>query len=201
MAAAIHFYFDFASPYGYFASTRIDELAAKYGRDVEWHPILLGVVFKTTGGMPLPMIPMKGDYAVRDFERSARFHGIPYRMPKAFPLPTQSAARAMLWVKDSYGDERAIEFAKAVFKAYFVDDVNIGDPVHIAKIAAGMGLDASGMAEGINSAPVKDQLRAEMDLAMARGVFGSPYVIVDNESFWGIDRFDQIDALLKNGKI
>ncbi|MGZ3237187.1 MAG: DsbA family protein, partial [Burkholderiaceae bacterium] len=47
MSSAIDFYFDFSSPYGYFASTRIDELAAKYQRKVKWHPILLGVVFQT----------------------------------------------------------------------------------------------------------------------------------------------------------
>ena len=37
MTAPIDFYFDFSSPYGYFASTRIDELAQKYGRGVLWH--------------------------------------------------------------------------------------------------------------------------------------------------------------------
>ena len=52
MAGTIDFYFDFSSPYGYFAASRIDELAAKYGRNVNWHPLLLGVVFKTTGGVP-----------------------------------------------------------------------------------------------------------------------------------------------------
>ena len=48
------FYFDYSSPYGYFAATRIDDLAAKYGRNVNWKPILLGAVFKITGAQPLP---------------------------------------------------------------------------------------------------------------------------------------------------
>ncbi|WP_370693777.1 DsbA family protein [Klebsiella pneumoniae] len=48
---------------------------------------------------------------------------------------------------------------------------------------------------------MKDQLKAEIDLAMSRGVFGSPYVIVDGEAFWGFDRFDQIEALLRDGRI
>lgn len=201
MSSAIDFYFDFTSPYGYFASTRIDELAGRYGRDVEWHPILLGVVFKTTGAQPLPQVPMKGEYALHDFKRTARHHGIAYQQPDAFPIPTQAAARAMLWVQSKVGDDRAIEFAKAVFKAYFVDNQNIGDPDVVAAVATAMGLDGEALAEGINSASVKDQLRAETDLAMAKGVFGSPYVIIDGEAFWGFDRFDQIEALLKNGHI
>ena len=54
MANPIQFYFDFASPYGYMAATKISALAARHDRVVEWKPILLGVVFKVTGGVPLP---------------------------------------------------------------------------------------------------------------------------------------------------
>ena len=72
MASPIQFYYDFASPYGYMAATKISALAARHDRVVEWKPILLGVVFKVTGGVPLPSAPLKGDYSRRDMERSAR---------------------------------------------------------------------------------------------------------------------------------
>lgn len=201
MNTAIDFYFDFASPYGYFAAQRIDALAAKYGRGVEWHPILLGVVFKTTGAAPLPQVPLKGDYAYHDFERSARFHGIDYRRPTPFPLATQAAARAMLWVQNQYGKARAIEFAQAIYRAYFFDDVNIGEAAAVAQVAAALGLDAALLSEAINSAPIKDQLKQEIEQAMARGVFGSPFLVVDAEAFWGFDRFDQLEAYLRDGKL
>ncbi|MEP7329929.1 MAG: DsbA family protein, partial [Betaproteobacteria bacterium] len=71
-AAPIDFYFDFSSPYGYIAAQKIEALAARHGRTVNWHPILLGVIFRTTGGAPLPQLPMKGPYSVHDFARSAR---------------------------------------------------------------------------------------------------------------------------------
>ncbi len=201
MRSPIDFYFDFSSPYGYFASTRIDELAARYDRDVEWHPFLLGVVYKSTGSAPMPQVPMKGPYALRDMVRTARFHGIEFRVPDAFPIPTQSAARAMLWVQSQRGDDLAITFAKALFRAYFVDNRNIGDPTLVSQVGAELGLDPTALHEGLNSMAVKDQLRAETDLAMAKGVFGSPYVIVDGEPFWGFDRFDQVEACLRDGKV
>lgn len=201
MSKAIDFYFDFSSPYGYFASTRIDQLAARYGRTVKWHPLLLGVIFKTTGGAPLPTLPLKGDYALRDFERTARFHGIPYRRPELFPLPTQLAARAMLWIGQQHGDAKAVEFAKAVFHAYFVEGKKIIDPEVIGPVAAAVGVDATAVIDGANSPEIKERLRADVEAAMARGVFGSPYLVVDDEPFWGFDRFDQLEAFLKNGKI
>lgn len=201
MTSAIDFYFDFSSPYGYFASTRIEQLAAKYDRPVKWHPLLLGVVFKTTGGMPLTQAPMKGKYALHDFERTARFHGIPYKRPDTFPLPTQFAARAMLWIQRAYGEEKAVAFVKAVYRAYFFEGLNISVTESVASVASGLGLDAATLTEAANSEPVKERMRNEMDAAMARGVFGSPFTIIDDEPFWGFDRFYQIEAYLKNGKI
>ena len=35
--------------------------------------------------------------------------------------------------------------------------------------------------------------------AMARGVFGSPFIVVDGEPFWGLDRLDQVERWLSTG--
>lgn len=200
MTAPLDFYFDFSSPYGYLAAMRINELAASYGRHVNWHPILLGVVFKATGAVPLSTIPIKGPYALHDIDRTARFHGIPFKFPASFPISTQATARAMLFIHDTHGAERAVEFATAAYQKYFVDGINIGDPENVLRIVADMGLDPAVISEAINSTPIKEQLKSEIEHAMARGVFGAPFIFLDGEPFWGFDRFDQIEAMLKNGK-
>ena len=197
MPGPIDFYFDFSSPYGYFASTRIEELAANNGRLVNWHPVLLGVLFRTVGTAPLTTYPVKGDYAFHDFERTARFFGIPYNRPPRFPLATQVAARAMLWTAQAVGEARAIELAQAIYRAMFVDGVAVDEAEEVLRIGAAIGLDRDALAAGQESEPVRQQLRAENEQALARGVFGSPLMIVDGEPFWGFDRFDQLDAFLK----
>lgn len=197
MAGPIDFYFDFSSPYGYFASTRIEELAANNGRLVNWHPVLLGVVFRTVGTAPLTSYPVKGEYSYRDFERTARFHGIPYKRPPRFPLATQAAARAMLWTAQAVGEARAIELAQAIFRAMFVDGVAIDEADEVLRIGAAIGLDRDALAAGQESEPVRELLREETQQALARGVFGAPFMIVDGEPFWGFDRFNQLDAYLK----
>lgn len=197
MTAPIDFYFDFSSPYGYFASTCIDEIAQKHGRYVAWHPILLGAVFKTTGSAPLTSIPIKGEYCWRDFERTAQYHNIDYKRPSHFPLPTQHPARAMLWLQNHHGADIATAFGKAVYRALFAEDINIAEPAEIARIAESLGVDGAAVNEGATSYQIKDQLKAEVDVAMAKGVFGSPFVIIDGEPFWGFDRFDQVEEHLK----
>jgi len=189
MKAPLDFYFDFSSPYGYLASHKIEALAAKHGRSVTWRPMLLGAAFKATGAAPLPQIPLKGEYAKRDFERSARFHGVQFRIPEPFPVSTVAACRAFYSLPD---DKEQVKLAKALYRAYFVDNLNIGEPENVIKVAASVGARPD-----INDQAVKDKTRAEVEAAIAKGVFGSPYIVVDGEPFWGIDRFDQLERWLK----
>jgi len=198
MAAAVDFYFDFSSPYGYLASEKIDALAARHGRGVNWRPVLLGVAFKSTGMAPLTQIPLKGDYAKRDFVRSARFHGVPFRMPSVFPISGVAATRACYWLEAS-DRPRAVALARALYRAYFVDDVNISDIGNVVKVGASLGLDENALHAGMNDAATKDRARLEVETAIAKGVFGSPYIVVDGEPFWGMDRLDQVERWLAQG--
>ena len=199
MAAPIDFYFDFSSPYGYLASQQIEALAAKHGRTVDWHPILLGVVFKQTGTGPLTEIPLKGDYSRRDLVRSARFHGLAeFRMPSRFPIPSQAPARIVLWQKAR--DPAAVaRLVKAYFHAFFVDDIDISAPDNAVTVAANTGIDAGTARAVIDDPAIKEALKRNVESAISCGVFGSPFIIVDGEPFWGLDRFGQIDKWLATG--
>ena len=194
----IDFYFDFSSPYGYLGAEKIDDIAARHGRVVEWHPILLGVVFRATGGAPLTEIPIKGDYSKHDFARSARFLGVPFKFPSRFPLATHNAARAFLWLTDR-DNTLAKNFARAVYRAYFAEDTDIANTDNLLGIADSMGVDRPSLQQAMADPAVKERLRAENDAALARGVFGSPFFFVDGEPFWGSDRLPQIERWLETG--
>ena len=194
----IDFYFDYSSPYGYLGAEKIDDIAARHGRVVEWHPILLGVVFRATGGAPLTEIPIKGDYSKHDFARSARFLGVPFKFPSRFPLATHNAARAFLWLTDR-DKTLAKNFARAVYRAYFAEDTDIANTDNLLGIADSMGVDRPSLQQAMADPAVKERLRAENDAALARGVFGSPFFFVDGEPFWGSDRLPQIERWLETG--
>lgn len=198
MPAPIEFYFDFSSPYGYLGSTRIDAIAARHGRETVWRPFLLGAVFKVTGGKPLPSLPLKGDYAVRDMARYARLWGVPFRLPAKFPIATQAPARAFYWT-DGRDAALAKRLSSALYDAYFNGNRDIGSPEVTADVAAGLGLDRQEVLAAMEDPEIKERLRHENDAAVARGVFGSPFVIVDGEPFWGADRLDQVERWLATG--
>ena len=199
MSPAIDFYFDFSSPYGFLASEKIEALAAKHGRGVAWHPILLGVIFKQTGAVPLTTVPLKGDYSRRDMARSARFHGIAgFRMPSVFPIATQAPARIVLWVR-SRDAALTSKVIHALYRAFFVEDRNISDADTAADVAGTAGVDRTSARAAVDDTAIKDALRRENELAIAAGVCGSPFIVVDSEPFWGVDHLDQVDRWLATG--
>ncbi len=198
MPQPIEFWFDFSSPYGYLAAQRIDKLAENHRRSAAWKPFLLGAVFKVTGGQPLMDQPLKGTYARRDMERSAREIGVPFQIPAKFPFLSVAAARAFYFL-DAGDPGKARAYAKAVYHRIFGEGQPPETAEAAAEIASKVGVDPKAVLAGINDPAIKEKLRAETDRAIQLGVFGSPFFIVDGEPFWGHDRLEQIDRWLETG--
>jgi 2-hydroxychromene-2-carboxylate isomerase len=198
MSDPIDFYFDFSSPYGYLAAKQIDGIAERHGRRVTWRPHLIGAVFPTTGSKPLLDIPLKGDYARRDLPRTARRLGIPFQLPTPFPFMSVAAARGFYWLSDS-DPATAKELAMALYDRAFGDGGEISSAEAVIAVASGLGIDADELRAALNESAVKARLKAEVNAAIERGVFGSPYIVVDGEPFWGHDKLAEIDRWLETG--
>jgi 2-hydroxychromene-2-carboxylate isomerase len=191
----IDFYFDFSSPYAYIASEWVAALAARHGRPVRWRAILLGVTFQAAELKSPVSYPIKREYALRDFARSARMEGVPMRLPSPFPIATHNAARLFWWL-DAQDPARAVAWARTGLRAYFTRGVNLSDPAALQALAQEAGI-AADEAAAVCADPVwKDRLRQENEAAIAAGVFGAPFFIVDGEPFWGNDRKQQLERWL-----
>ncbi len=198
MNAPIDFYFDFSSPYGYLAAQRIDEIGVRHGREVAWRPTLLGAVFKITGAGPLPQTPMKGVYAEIDMPRAARLLGVSFTWPTPCPFNSLAACRTYYWLADEE-PAKAKAFAKAVFTAAFAEGRDMRETGAVIDAAQTLGVERQTVTDALADPAVKARLKEEVDAAIARGVFGSPFFIIDGEPFWGHDRLDQVERWLETG--
>jgi 2-hydroxychromene-2-carboxylate isomerase len=200
MTTPLQFHFDFISPYGYFASLRIEALAARHDRTVDWHAMLLGVsVLKVMGLKPLMDTPLKGAYTGRDVLRHAREHGLVMKRqptdPVMNPLP---CARAFAWVKQHH-PEHAAALAHAIYSAYWGEGKDLSNPDALRQLVFPAGLSADAVADAASSDEAAALLRAMVDASIKAGVFGSPTVVVDGEPFWGVDKLDQVERWLARG--
>jgi 2-hydroxychromene-2-carboxylate isomerase len=87
-------------------------------------------------------------------------------------------------------------FARAIYRAFFVDDRDISDPEVVLEIAAKVGADRAALAAGVETPEIKDRLKTEVAAAIEKGVFGSPLIFCNGEPFFGADRLPQLEARL-----
>lgn len=198
MAGPIDFYFDFISPYGYLASTRIEEMAARHGRSVVWRPFLQGVtVLQVMGLKPLLETPLKSDYVKIDPPRMATLLGVPITIPDLSGINSVAASRAFYWLAET-DVGLAKEFAKAIFARLWIDGQDITSIDAAAAEAVNLGVDREAILAALADQRVKDLLRDAVDDAIANKVFGSPFFIVDGQPIWGVDRLWMLEHWLEH---
>ena len=194
----IEFYFEFASPYGYFASTKIDAIAAKYGRTVDWKPIMLGAALQATGSQPNVLIPIKGEYFKNDIIRCARILGLAFTMPDKMPMNSLAASRAFYWL-DRREPPKAKQLAEAVYKAHWGLGRDMSDVEDVVHVAEPLDIDGDALRAACQKQEIKDKLKSITMASVEAGVFGSPFIIADGEHFWGHDRLDHLERWLGPG--
>lgn len=196
--APIDFYFDFISPFGYFASRFIDDLAAQYDREVRWVPFRIGVtITKVMGYPPLLETPLKGPYAIQDVARLAKL----LRQPICIPGGVTNSVPAMCayYAIGQHSSDDARRFAKAVFDAHWREGRPIADRGDIERIGIAAGVDPDLVRSATTSDVGAPLLRAATQQAISRGVFGSPTVDVDGNLVFGVDRLWMVRYWLEHG--
>ena len=202
---SVDFYFDFSSTNSYFAAFMLPEICARNHARVNWIPTHSAALFRGTGFDVMAMSPRKARYLWRDHARYAEMTGLPFKKPSRFPIKTSSALRAVVAAVNSTQREddgvsreqlqRTI--SQAIMRAYWERDEDISDRDVLASIASSAGFDGSALMKIADAPPARDTLAALTENAVARGVFGLPTFFVGDEMFWGKDRLDFVERLLK----
>jgi 2-hydroxychromene-2-carboxylate isomerase len=200
MADPIHFYFDFISPYGYFAAHRIEALARRHGRAVEWRAFNMRQVVSKKMGITQPIFaqPLKGDYFKQDVPRMARLFGLamnPGDIPSFNAVPAERA----FWALHDQDPGLAARFATRVFDHVFAEAGAPSAPASVAALAGDVGADAAALEAAIQEPAAKDRLNAETEAAVAHGVWGTPTFRVGDQLFWGADRLWMLEEWIARG--
>jgi 2-hydroxychromene-2-carboxylate isomerase len=185
------FYFDLGSPYAWLAAERIHQVLPV---PAVWQPILLGGIWKQTGGRSWG-ITEKREEGMREVERRAERYGLlPVRWPDGWPNNTLKAMRAAIFAQQA---GRTVAFTLAAFRQAFAGGKDLGDVDNVLIAAAACELHPNAVLKGIETQSTKDRLRAATQEAYERGVRGVPSVVVGGEVFWGDDRLEDAAAALR----
>jgi 2-hydroxychromene-2-carboxylate isomerase len=201
-APRVEFHFDFGSPNAYLAHLVVPEIERRTGVRFEYVPVLLGGVFKATGNaspaVTLRGIKNKGEYAALETKRFLARHGITnYHWNPHFPVNTLQIMRGAVAAQrlgcfPRYRDE--------VYRHMWAEPKKLDDPEVIRAALLASGLPADPLLARAADPDVKQELLANTEDSVARGVFGSPSFFVGSELFFGKDRLREVEEEIETQK-
>lgn len=195
MRKTVDFFFDVGSPASYLAWTQLPGMCESHGAELVYRPMLLGGVYQATGNVSPATIPVKARYWQLDYERHARRYGVPFKENVHFPIITLFLMRAVTGVQ-LRRPEQLQQLLGCVFKALWIDALNLNEPQLTADILKAGGFDPAEIERLTQDPETKAALKATTEEAVKRGVFGAPTIFVGDQMFFGQDRMDFVREAL-----
>lgn len=194
------FYFDYACPWAYFGSCRVEPYFQDLGVEVDFIPVSLKILHETSpeGGKMPAMGERKRKQYVADLMQWNEMVGgeIPADLPRERPdssLLLQAASVA----RDA---GRFREFHYPAYRARWAEGRDISKPDVVRGLLEGAGLDGDDALARASSEEQRQRMEAASAAAVERGVFGVPTMFVGDRMFWGNDRFELVrHFLVKEG--
>lgn len=191
----LEMYYDFSSPYAYLAHEEAQRFAARLGVPFAPKPFLLGGLFRALSSPMVPILeasPEKRTMLDRDIHRWAEVRGLPLQWPSRFPMNTILPLRVALQLE---GEEH-LRAMRAIYRAYWADDLDISDAAVLGEVLDAAGLPAAALLEGTGSASIKALLRDNTDAARARGAIGAPAFFWGDLHVFGQDRWEILERIV-----
>ena len=184
------FYYDLGSPYAYLAAERMQRVLPVVP---VWQPILLGGIWKETGGRSWATTDRREEGMAEIERRAAEYGLMPVRWPAGWPNNTLTAMRAATFAQQT---GRAVAFSLAAFRQAFAAGRDLADVDNVLIAAAACELHPNAVLKAIAMQSTKDRLREATSEAFERGVRGVPTIAVGDELFWGDDRLEEAASAL-----
>jgi 2-hydroxychromene-2-carboxylate isomerase len=185
------FYFDYACPWAYLGSSRVEAYFQDLGIEIDFRPVHLYRLREAGAGHGPELGPRKQQNARNDIRHWAEAIGAEIS-PDARSLikaDTQLALRCTLVAKDL---GRFREFHYPTYRARWARAVDISQEDVLRTLLRGALLDAEAVLARAKSPELEERLTRDTEDAIARGVFGVPTILVGDELFWGNDRFELV---------
>ena len=183
MIKAINFYFDFISPYSYFAHQKIKGI-----KDVNFNykPILLGGLHNLQGITAPAFIEAKLKHMISDCDLISKKDKTIFIWNSKFPINSLNIMRGYLFISNEVKNL----YLNEIFDAYWKDNLDTSNEEILKSILEKCKINSKDFFDGIKEPKIKDELKTVTQAAHDREIFGAPTFVVNNKIFWGQDRLE-----------
>ena len=193
-AKELDFYIDFTSPFTYLCNLKLPDLVAKYGYQLNYHPIDIPTAKLAAGnyGPSNRQVPAKIRALMQDLNRWAKHYGVPFNFPKGL-----NAWRMNIGTFYAIEKGKTRQYVDEAFRLVWADGVDPNDDGVLRGLAKTAGLDAEELMAYVSSRAGEKAYETSRVTAHARGVYGVPIMMVDDQVWWGNDRLMFVEEYLK----
>lgn len=198
--AHIDYFFAPISPFTYLAGNRLEQVAARHGATITYKPMDIMALFARTGGVaPKDRHISRAEYRMQELVRQGKKTGLPINpAPAHFPTNPAPASYAIIAAQAAGGGDVG-GLVQALLSACWAEERDIAQDDVVRDCLSKSGFDPSLADSGLLAGA--ETYAANLEEAVKRGVFGSPFYITDTDQrFWGQDRADDLDLYL-SGKL
>jgi len=178
---------------------RIERLRKEHGVQIKWVHFPLHPDTPQEGRSLEDLFAGRGyDIPKMQAQMRARMEaeGLPYGT-RTMTYNSRLAQELGAWADTQPGGEAIHD---ALFRAYFVDARNIGDPEVLVEIARSVGLDADKAREVIEQRTHKAAVDADWMKSHQYGVTGVPTFVVGRHGVVGAQPYEALEELLKQAQ-
>jgi len=192
---AIDFWYSIGSTYSYLTVMRLERVAQETGVTFRWHPFNVRHVMTVQKNIPFKDKPEKAAYMWRDIERRAAGYGLHPKFPVNYPIPELVLANQIAVLGEQEGWVET--YTRAAYRGWFEAGHRPGEEPNLTAALSAAGQEPARVIAEAQSERVTSMLEAVTELAMGKGIFGSPSFLVGDELFWGDDRLEDAVAWAK----
>jgi 2-hydroxychromene-2-carboxylate isomerase len=190
----VDFYFDFLSPYSYFAWKNHVQL--KDQLSFNYIPVMMGKLFESHSIKGPGEIPAKRYNMLRNCFRYAKKNNIPFIPPTNHPFNPLYSLRLSC---KSCSKEDQFKTIDSLWNFIWAQGNVPDDPEALIQMLNAHDLDGKRLIEQISSQEVRSELKVNTKNALNNNLFGVPSFVLDNELFWGNDSLEDMINFSKNG--
>ena len=187
------FYFDFLSPFSYFAWRELQSLKTQQGLLISYKPVALGPLLNHWGIKGPGEVQPKREFLLKQCLRFAARKNIAFTTPKTHPFNSLYALRFAL--KSTAGDLQEAVIS-CLWQAGWQKRIDMGEPEELINVLKAANLPAEELYEKSFSREAKQELKANISEATSLGVFGVPSFVSGEELFWGNDALPDLLSYL-----
>jgi predicted DsbA family dithiol-disulfide isomerase len=179
---------DVMCPWCYIGKRRLEKAIemADVALDLRWRPYQLDPTLPAEGKPRQDYLAEKfgslerADELYANIKAAGEAEDIPFDFERIAVSPnTLDSHRLIRWAAN-VGSEVQERVVEGLFRAYFVEGRNIGDPSVLTAIAEEAGMDTALVSELLAGDADRELVRQEVDLAQQMGVTGVPTFILAN---------------------